>query len=254
VSDSSIPPDDESGETSLFLGDVTYQPEPMFEADFSAPPETNGSDTELVTDLPTEGITDTTEPESLDLGDVKIGDGECHVCGAPTFRPPGLTPSGRKKRAPRYCDLHDPKRKVSKERSFTGGVDGAAQLQRIQEELADDLRLLGVMAGPLLPVTGVFVFENADPFTIALLKLCKNNQRALRVLHRAASVAPIYEVAKDCAGVFYAAQVDMKKLDPHNTVSQRLGVERAYNTVYPEDTTNVTTNGATGPPRYAATS
>ena len=192
------------------------------------------------------------EDQSL-FGDISqpVGDGECLVCGAPTFRPPGLTASGRKKRTPKYCDLHKPDVSVSKERSFTGRVDTGAQLQRIQEELADDLRLLGVMAGPLLPVTGVFVFENADPFTTALLKLCKNNQRALRVLHRAASVAPVYEVAKDCAGVFYAMQVDMKKLDPHNTVSQRLGVERAYNTVYPSESTNVETNGAQGPPRYS---
>jgi hypothetical protein len=136
-------------------------------------------------------------------------------------------------------------------------MEGVAQLQKIQDELADDLRLLAVMAGPLLPVTGVYVFDNADPFTAALLKLCKNNPRAIRVLHRAASVAPIYEVAKDCAGVFYAVQVDMKKLEPHNTVSQRLGVERAYDAVYTESSpgneNNVTTNGRQGPPRYART-
>jgi hypothetical protein len=136
-------------------------------------------------------------------------------------------------------------------------MEGVAQLQKIQGELSDDLRLLAVMAGPLLPVTGMYVFENSDPFTAALLKLCKNNPRALRILHRAAEVAPIYEVAKDCAGVFYAIQVDMKKLEPHNTVSQRLGVARAYDTVYPESTpgneTNVMNNGQQGPPRYAAT-
>jgi hypothetical protein len=136
-------------------------------------------------------------------------------------------------------------------------MEGVATLQKVQDELADDLRLLAVMAGPLLPVTGIYVFDNADPFTAALLKLCKNNPRALRVLHRAASVAPVYEVAKDCAGVFYAIQVDMKKLEPHNTISQRLGVERAYNTVYPESTdgseNNVSNNGVQGPPRYAST-
>jgi hypothetical protein len=239
VSDSSIPEDEELIKALL----EGYEPkvEPIDNAGFT-------EDTTITEELQSEGIpTESEEPT------VKVGDGECIVCGAPTFRPPGLTKAGHKKRTPKYCDLHRPNIRVSRERSFTGGVDGAAQLQRIQEELADDLRLLGVMAGPLLPVTGVFVFENADPFTIALLKLCKNNQRALRVLHRAASVAPVYEVAKDCAGVFYAAQVDMKKLDPHNTVSQRLGVERAYNTVYPDDANNVENNGSmAGPPKYAA--
>jgi len=243
VSDSSIPSDEE---LASFLGDIE-SPAGMDigSTNFDEVEYTPPSDTTITEELAAEGT-------GLEDSTVTIGDGECIVCGAPTFRPPGLTKTGRKKRAPRHCDLHKPNVRVQKERSFSGGVDSGKQLQRIQEELADDLRLLGVMAGPLLPVTGVFVFENADPFTTALLKLCKNNQRALRVLHRAASVAPIYEVAKDCAGVFYAVQVDMKKLEPHNTESQRLGVERAYNQVYPDDTNNIETNGAApGPPRYS---
>lgn len=223
--------------TDIFLGNVESNGD--FTAEFIAPEE--------VKDLPPEDITQGMGEDST----IQVGDGSCIVCGAPTFRPPGLTKAGHKKRTPKYCDLHNPKLRVSQDGPVIAGVEN--QLKRVQEELADDLRLLGVMAGPLLPVTGVFVFENADPFTVALLKLCKNNQRALRVLHRAASVAPIYEVAKDCAGVFYAVQVDMHKLDPNNTVSQRLGVQRAYNTVYPDNETNVTTNGSMqGPPRYAA--
>lgn len=202
-----------------------------------------------IEDLPPADITEGMPAEEP----VKIGDGECVVCGAPTFRPPGLTKAGRKKRTPKYCDLHDPKLRISKDRPLAQGVEGVA-LKRVQDELADDLRLLAVMAGPLLPVTGVYVFENADPFVVAVLKMCKNNPRALRVLHRAATVAPIYEVAKDCAGVFYAIQVDMHRLDPQTTVSQRLGVREAYLKVYPEDQTNIEANGsAPGPPRYAAT-
>lgn len=227
----------------IFLGSVENGS--SFNAEFTPPSE--------VQDLPPEDITSTFTEEDT----VQVGDGSCVVCGAATFRPPGLTKAGHKKRAPKYCDLHDPKLRVSGERSFTPGMDGVAQLTKIQEELADDLRLLAVMAGPLLPVTGMYVFENADPFTSALLKMCKNNPRALRVLHRAASVAPIYEVAKDAAGVFYAIQVDMHRLEPHNTVSQRLGVERAYDTVYPESSpgngNNVANNGSQGPPRYATT-
>jgi hypothetical protein len=207
--------------------------------------------------IPPEEIKDLPPEDILEEEVIQVGDGSCVVCGAPTFRPPGLTKAGHKKRAPKYCDLHNPKLRVSQERSFTPGMEGVAQLQKIQDELADDLRLLAVMAGPLLPVTGMYVFENADPFTAALLKLCKNNPRALRVLHRAATVAPVYEVAKDCAGVFYAIQVDMNKLEPHNTVSQRLGVQKAYDTVYPESTpgneNRVMNNGSQGPPRYAST-
>jgi len=224
--------------TDLFLGDVDY-----------IAPTGNGTGPEEVTDLPPDNLISDADEE------IKVGDGSCVVCGAPTFRPPGLTKAGHKKRAPKYCDLHNPKLRVSGEGPQSHGLEGEQQLKRIAEELADDIKLLGVMFGPLLPVTGVYVFSNADSFTIALLKLCKNNPRALRILHRAASVAPVYEVAKDVAGVAYSMQVDMQKQDPHNTIAKRLGVEDAFMQVYPDSTqsngNSVPTNGVTGPPRYA---
>lgn len=233
MSDSSVPSDDE---IATFLGDVEIPAEQT--ADFGT------VEFETTTEIPAEetGLEDST---------VQIGDGTCRVCGAPTFRPPGLTKTGRKKRAPGYCDLHDPKRKVSNERPFPRGVE--SQLQRVQEELADDLRLLGMLAGPMLPVTGYYVVDHADNFTIALLKLAKNNQSVLRVLHRVAQVAPIYTVAETVAGTAYAVQVDLQKADPHNTIGQRLGVEKAYNNVYPETQDSVGTNGFQAAPRYAKT-
>lgn len=197
------------------------------------------------------------DDESGLFGDISspVGDGECSVCGAPTFRPPGLTPSGRKKRIPSRCDLHSTNVRLSKERPDFTGVE--SQLQRIQEELADDIRLLGILTGPLFPVTGYYVTEHADPFTVAILKLAKNNQRILRVLHRAAQVAPIYTVAECVAGTAYAVQVDTHKVDPHNNIARRLGVSRAYDAIYPNsvpgDEYNIGNNGFTGPPRYAGT-
>jgi hypothetical protein len=235
MSDSSIPSDDE---ISSFLGDLSIPAGDADEMTFIPP----GEDFVAPTD-------DGDIASGFEESTVQIGDGTCRVCGSPTFRPPGLTKTGRKKRAPGYCDLHDPKRKVSNERPFSRGVE--SQLQRVQDELADDLRLLGAMAGPLLPVTGYYVFEHADAFTIALLKLAKNNQNMLRVLHRVAQVAPIYTVAEVVAGTAYSVQVDLQKADPHNTISQRLGVEKAYNALYPEDQTNVSNNGFQGPPKYA---
>lgn len=240
MSDSSIPPDPPeddiptlSDEDLLaFLGSIPPEPEPkkVEEEPFNAGEQ--GEDP----------FAEATTP---------VGDGSCIVCGAPTFRPPGLTKAGHRKRTPKYCDMHDPKLRVSQEGPQFIGVE--SQLQRIQEELADDIRLLGTLAGPLFPVTGMYVFLRADPFTIALIKLCKNNQRALKVLHRAASIAPVYEVAKDVAGVAYSIQVDTRKADPHNTVSQRLGVDKVYDTVFPEQINNgsMPAQPFAGPPHYA---
>lgn len=189
----------------------------------------------------------------FDGATTEIGDGACVVCGTPVFRPPGLTKAGHRKRVPKFCDLHSPSARVEGTPPLQARLE--SQLLRVQEELADDLRLGGTLIGAMFPVTGYYIFENADPFTIALMKLCKNNQRALRVLHRAASVAPVYEVAKCGAGVAYAIQVDQKKADPHNSIGHRLGVSRAYDSVYPSDTPQTYTMGSnnqsTAPPRYA---
>jgi hypothetical protein len=190
---------------------------------------------------------DITEP-------LQIGDGSCNVCGAPTFRPPGLTKTGRKKRTPKYCDLHAPNIHVSDEGPSTAGME--SELRRLQEELADEVRLLGTLAGPLLPVTGYYLVSNADPFTIALLKMCKNQQRLLRILYRAGQVTPVYTVAKVVAGAAYSVQVDTKGADAHSMVGDRLGVSRAYDAVYPQTVadqySNVVTNGFAPPPRYAS--
>lgn len=226
-----------NGQATTYFESVEYgtEPDPIPEPD--TPPE------------PVEKpFADATNP---------VGDGACVVCGSPTFRPPGLTASGRKKRIPKHCDLHAPHLRISSARSRVDGVEseslGSSQLQRIQDELADDFRLLGMLAGPLMPVTGMYLYEQSDPFTIAIIKLCKNNQRALRVLHRAAQIAPIYTVAETLAGTAYAVQVDLKGADPHNTIAKRLKVERAYNTVHPEEQDDQYSSSQTFtmPPRYA---
>lgn len=206
--------------------------------EFNLPPDEENISKETEEAHPLEGLSDGR-------------DGDCIVCGAAVFRPPGLTRSGSKKRVPKYCNLHSQNVPIQNQRSRTKGVE--SQLRNVQEELADDLRLLATLAGPLLPVTGMFVFEQADPFTIALLKLAKNNQTVLRILHRTAQVAPIYTVAQTLAGTAYAVQVDIQKADPHNMIGKRLGVERAYDLVHGEEQQQ-SVNGSVpfqGPPRYS---
>lgn len=252
MTDSSIPPDPEDSfplDESI-LGDITTADETPSKGEQFFGPMTFDDSGELAPETPKDST-------GFEESTITIGDGACDVCGSPTFRPPGLTATGRKKRVPKYCDLHTPNAKISSPRSNVKGME--SQLQRVQEELADDIRLLGTLAGPLLPVTGYFVFENADPFTIAILKLAKNNTAVLRVLHRMAQVAPIYTVAQTVAGTAYAIQVDTRGMDPHNTISQRLGVERVYEKVYPNEsngngnTDNLASNPFKAAPRYGAT-
>lgn len=185
----------------------------------------------------------------FDDSTVQVGDGACIVCGAPTFRPPGLTKAGHRKRTPKHCDLHSPNIRVQAEGPGPQGME--SQLRRIQEELSDDLKLLATMGGPFYPVTAFYMYDNADRFVTALLMMTKNNTRALRVLHRAAQIAPIYRVGEYVAGSALSVQVDMQKHDPHSVVAERLGVSKAYDKVYPEKASKASSNGFTAPPRYA---
>jgi hypothetical protein len=235
---------------------VSDQPEPELEA-FLGDVTSNGStDTDFEAFMkdfqpPDEGLkVEDAPPVENPFEDetVTIGDGACIVCGAPTFRPPGLTAAGHRKRVPKYCDLHKPGKRATIGQSPLAETE----LQRVQEELADEFKLGGMLIGAMLPVTGFYIVENADPFTIALVKTFKNNQRVLRVMHRMGQVAPLYELLKDGAGVAYAIRVDQKIADPHNMVGQRLGVARAYDSIYGSDSSNP--NGSYSdnePPRYA---
>lgn len=209
---------------------------------------------------PTEGISPEELLKDFDLGPTEeipsfqIGDSTCHVCGAPTFRPPGLTKTGRKKRAPKYCPVHDPTLAVANEPQFQGG-ELPGDLRRVQEELADEMRLIGIMAGQFLPVTGVYVLDQADPFTQALVKMAAKNPKVLRVLYRTSQVAPLYQTLKTVGGIAKAIQVDTQGASPHDTVGEWLGVGRAYDSVYftspPSNESPINNNGSGRPPRYA---
>lgn len=180
-----------------------------------------------------------------------IGDGTCAICGAPTFRPPGLYKSGRRKRVPKYCDVHNP----ASRKDEVGPSTLNAEMQRVQAELSDEVKLFGMMVGPFLPVTGYYTIENADPFTVAFTKLCLKNNKALKFAYKVAQVAPLYEFLRMIAGEVLCVRVDTQHLDPHDTVGQWLGVAHAYDAVYPnvssDTTTNITNNGFRPPPRYA---
>lgn len=196
------------------------------------------------------------EPEPVDEGPIKVGDGECKICHEPTFRPPGLTKTGRLKRAPIYCDIHNPK---IRDRDIPVR-DLEAQLRRVQGEIADEVMLVGMGVGTFFPVTGYYMVSNSEAMVAAVLQLSKNNARVMRVAHRMAQISPVYQVGKYAAGLVTSVQVDQQKADPRSRVAQHLGVTEAWQAVYansninstPSNGTNLNPNsGWSGPPRYA---
>lgn len=51
-------------------------------------------------------ITDDIRPPIRMADEDSADTGTCAECGKPTFRPPGITPKGRRKRIPKYCADH----------------------------------------------------------------------------------------------------------------------------------------------------
>lgn len=234
----SDPSPEEPALTDDFLGDIS---------------DTSGDDWDL-------GPIEDAPPTEELLPPIVVGDGTCRICGAPTFRPPGLTKGGQRKRAPRFCELHAPNRQLGESGVSQATLD--AEQRRVAEELADQWRLAGTLIGPMLPVTGYFIVDTADPFTNALLRLCKNQQRVMKFLYRTAQVAPLYQVAREVGGIARCVQVDMQQADAHDAASKALGVDRAYDAVYGSVAGAYSSglngngtapgNGFVPPPRYAS--
>lgn len=195
------------------------------------------------------------EPElASEVGPI-VGDGECKICHAPTFRPPGLTRTGRLKRAPVYCDIHNPKG-IRQRGDELSNAELDAQLKKVQVQLADDVMLFSMALGTFFPVTGYYMMTNSDAFTTAALQLGRNNPRIMRVAHRLATIAPVYQIGRYAGGIFTSFQVDQQKHDPHSRVAMHLGVSDAYDAVYSNTNVNSTPSGPVnsmfnGPPKYA---
>jgi hypothetical protein len=99
--------------------------------------------------------------------------GECATCGNPVYRPPGNSPTGRKKRIPKYCDEHKSvakssgtvvRRRKSRDVDIAEGMTGlytAFGLMVLPKDpelgamIVGETKLLEIMNGPKGPAPGI---------------------------------------------------------------------------------------------------
>jgi len=195
------------------------------------------------------------DPPSVD--DTPVGDGQCVICGAPTFRPEGLTAKGYRKRVPKFCDLHQPPKDRPKQRDTYdfAGASLEGELRKVQQNLEDEIAVLATSTALFFPVTGYYMLDNAEIFTTAFLQMCRNKPRMIRMAQKVATALPLYNVAKYGAGVAASLQVDQKRIDPHSSMCHSLGVDRAYDAIHQASSSHSgypSTNGnQPGPPQYS---
>jgi hypothetical protein len=142
--------------------------------------------------------------------------GTCSSCGNLTFRPAGNTPTGRKKRIPKYCDdcgrgktRTTPRQDSPSRQTRTLSKD----LREIQDGLAQQLTLLGMLAGPVMPVTGYVMCDRADRFATAAVKLASKNPRILALMRTASNGGPLLELLTFALGIGLAAGIDTGRIN-----------------------------------------
>jgi hypothetical protein len=131
-----------------------------------------------------------------------------------------------------------------------GSRELSAKLKDLEIDLADNIRLVGAIAGPVMPTTGYIIMEEADGFTNAALKLAVKNPRILKALETAAQVGPGVKVGKTLVKIGIAINVDTGRMNHDAIISRYFGVDDAWKTVHPDMTENGKAN-FTPAPRYS---
>lgn len=197
----------------------------------------------------TEDTSEVSEP--AEKIDGPLGDGECVICGAPTFRPEGLTRGGQRRRVPKFCEDHNPKTRVTPAQAErSSALKTESRLKALHTDLADNIRLVGALAGPVLPVTGYIILEDAEAFTQAALNLAKRHPKIIGALEKAAQVGPGITIGRFMVKLGVAMNVDSGRMQPDSAISNMMGVYAAWQVVHP-DLAQANGTTATSPPRYS---
>lgn len=151
----------------------------------------------------------------------------CQVCDIqiPTWHP------GKRGRKPRFCDDHKsgaPKSRASGGSATVSEKGLDAKLKRISADLAENVRLVGAVTSPALPVTGFIVLRDADQLASATVKLARNNPKILAALQRASQVGPGIAVGRFLATMGTAIAVDTQRIDPRAALPAFLGVTAVW--------------------------
>ena len=162
-----------------------------------------------------------------------MGDGSpiefrCLECGKP------LTYGGRG-RKPKYCDEHKPSRAKG---TGTRRSSLDKQLAQLADDFADNIRLVGMLVTPLLPVTGHVIATDADKTAQATIQLAKNNPKILLALQKASQIGPGVAFGRALLTIGVAVAVDTQRLAPDNQAAMMLGVTAVWQTIHGENTAN----------------
>lgn len=126
-----------------------------------------------------------------------------------------------------------------------GGTRRAAKLDKLQTALSGQMFQAGSMIGLGLPVTGYYIAQESNNFSVAIVQLASKRAEWIDALEKVADIAPGITVGRTVLGIAAAMGTDRyhrsggeSGLDPDKRAAQFLGVTAAYYAVYKESDAN----------------
>lgn len=105
---------------------------------------------------------------------------------------------------------------------------GKAKLDSLQKRLSSEMFQAGAMVGFGLPVTGMYVCQESDAFTKAVVQLASHRAEWLEALEHLADIQPGIVIGRTVVGIGAAIAVDRERIPPERKFLQFLGVTSAW--------------------------
>lgn len=103
------------------------------------------------------------------------------------------------------------------------------RLESLQTRLSKEMFQVGTMMGFGVPVTGLYVCQESDAFTKAVVELASHRPEWVEALEHIADIQPGIVVGRTIVGIGASIAVDRKRIDPEtNQFIRFLGVYSAW--------------------------
>jgi hypothetical protein len=102
------------------------------------------------------------------------------------------------------------------------------KLDTLQKRLSQEMFQAGAMIGMGVPVTGMYVCQESDAFTKAVVELASHRPEWIEALEHIADIQPGIVVGRTIVGIGASIAVDRKRVDPDKQFLKFLGVYQAW--------------------------
>lgn len=104
----------------------------------------------------------------------------------------------------------------------------AKKLDNLQKRLSKEMFSAGAMIGMGLHTTGLYICQESDSFTQAVIELASSRPEWIDALENVANLQPGLVIGRTALGIGAAMAVDRGRLDPEKQFVKFLGVYSAW--------------------------